>query len=204
MNQSPPFWNDDADAFIYKCNQNEIDFSLNMRKLSDTDFKGIFNKFFVKSLSLDVAFFDHNKENNEEDDTVRQRYFSILNKSGVDVMYGIPACYKYDKTNSLTDEIVCYSPALIGRIISSFDQYTVINRGLIRNFSGSYYLFSPCLTYAKLVVEGEYSLMMGPRIFLESVLQQTVEDSWSPVRTGKGIDNLLLPNLREALAAYGY
>lgn len=200
MKKSSPWLHDDAD--IYLTSTCDVNFALNARKLFDHEFGRGFNHSTVARLKASVGLFRHSTDVSSFDDSVLENFFLLLKNSGIDNLYAIPTGYHHSADNEKSMEVKDYDPPLIGKIIPQFEQYSKIRGGQIGIFSGRHYLFSPCLNYAMLDVNGYYSLIMGPREEIQKILGITIEDSWAPVWSEGSVDPFVAKELREAAAAF--
>lgn len=192
------------DETIYKLSLDEINFALNIRKLIDFQYGSRFDEGFANRLGLDIGFHFHSADVATWDDSIPVGFFEKISNFGITNLLAIPTGYSYSHANENAIEITAYSPPLVAKIPSSFDQYHKIRGGAVGLYAGLHLLISPCLNYFLLDFNGHHSLIMGPRKFVEGVLGMSVEHSWDEVRKGVLIDSALLNSLRNAMTAYGY
>jgi hypothetical protein len=200
MKKNSPLVSDDAEIFFV--HQHEIEFTLNARKIFDRGFGVRFNESVVSSLNASVGFFHHTADVSVDDDSLLERFFSALIDAGVAGIYAIPTGYPHAIDNENSMEIVEYEPPLIGKINPTLQQFSKVRGGMIGLYSGRHYLFSSCLGYALLDVNGYYSLILGPKDFVQKVLGVSIEDSWASVWKEGVIDPSVIEGLREAFTAY--
>lgn len=199
MKKYSPVFDDDSD--IYFVSKNEINFALNARKLLDFSCGERFNEKSIKLLNVSVGFYGHSVVGSTDDDLVLEKFFLCLKNSGVNHLYAIPTGYCHSSENERAMEVVDYDPPLIAKIKPTYEQFGKIRGGQIGLYAQRSYLFSPCLGYALLDLNGHYSLIMGPKSFVENVLGATIEDSWSSVWGGVA-DPSFVEKLRKAAAVY--
>ena len=199
--KSPTLFDDDE---IYGITPAAAEFVLNVRKLVDFEFGSRFDNVFAKRIGLDVGFFFHSADVGFWDDSVLIRFFDETSKHSATHFFAVPTGYVYKKTNDETLEVSEYDPPLIAKSINTLKKFSKIRGGMVGLYSGKSLLISACLNFFLLDFNGHYSLIMGPRYFLEKVLGETVEKSWEEVRIGTSIEPQLLGVLRSTMAAYGY
>lgn len=202
MKKHSPLVHDDAEIFLVQ--QQEIEFALNARKIFDYGFGARFNENVANSLNASVGLFHHTAAVSIGDDSLLERFFSALTGAGVADVYAIPTGYFHAVENENSMEVIEYEPPLIGRIKPTLQEFSKVRGGMIGLYSGRHYLFSRCLGYALLDVNGYYSLILGPKAFVQGVLGVSIENSWAPVWKEGVIDPAVIEGLREAFIAYSY
>jgi hypothetical protein len=190
-----------GDESIYKLNPDEAELLLNSRKLFDFDFGKRFDEKIIKKLNLCVGLLLHTTEVVEFDDSTTERYFNKVREKGVQFLYAIPTGYPHHNENSKCMELSNYEPPLLGKIPAKFGWFSKVRGSQIGLYSRSLYLFSVCLSYAFLDVDGEYSLLMGDDEFVHSVVGAK---SWDILDQRSDISPKTFQKLNEARFAYGY
>lgn len=204
MSKYLPFLHEKDDDRFFCLGQDEVEFSLNARKLFDYLHGERFDEHVVRKLGLKIGFFFHTAQAAMVgDESVFERFFSSLQERGVTHLYALPTGYEYDVLNEKTMEVADYDPPLIAKIAPNLSDFEKIRCGLIGMLFNQYYLFSPCLTYGLLDWNGHHSLLLGPTKFIEEVAGKRVEDTWEPVRVDTEIEPPVLARLRAAMDAYG-
>jgi hypothetical protein len=190
-----------GDESIYNLSRCEVELLLNSRKLFDFGYGRHFDASVVKKLGLCVGLLLHTTEVVQFDDSTTEMYFDKVRERGIQFLYAIPTGYLHDKENSKCMEVSDYNPPLLGKIPARFGWFSKIRGGQIGLYSRSHYLFSGCLNYAFLDVDGEYSLILGDEEFVHSVVGAT---SWDVLDQRSDISSKRLEKLNEARIAYGY
>jgi hypothetical protein len=189
------------DESVYKLGSDEVELLLNSRRLFDFGFGSWFDASVVKKMNLCVGLLLHTTEVIQFDDSITERYFDRVRDRGVQFLYAIPTGYLHNKGNSECMEVSDYHPPLLGKIPASFRWFSKIRGGQIGLYSRSHYLFSSCLSYAFLDVDGKYSLILGDDEFVRSVVGI---GSWDILDRRTDISPDTLKKLNEARVAYGY
>lgn len=195
---SPTIWDDEE---IYRLNKCEVEFLLNSRRLFDFGCGERFDQMVVEKMKLSVGLLLHISDVIEYDDSVTENFFNASRVRGVENFYAIPTGYCHDKRNEEAMEVLLYEPPLLGKISSEFKFFSKIRGGQIGIYSRSHYLFSACLNFAFLDVDGEYSLILGDRKFVENVAGI---NSWKILDERVDISGRVRKKLDAARYAYGY
>ncbi|MFM0434367.1 hypothetical protein PQQ75_35565 [Paraburkholderia aspalathi] len=195
---SPYLWGDEG---IYDLDGCEIEFLLNSRKLFDFGFGIRFDEIIVKKMGFSVGLLLHTANVVQFDDSVTERFFEVAKRRGVDFFYAIPTGYRHDKCNLESMEVALYDPPLLGKIPAEFEWFSKVRGGQIGIYSRSHYLFSGCLNFSLLDVDGEYTLIMGDDNFVREV---TGDGSWRDLDKSDNISEHIGEKLKGARLAYGY
>jgi hypothetical protein len=204
MNKFSPFFHGHNDRHIFNVDLNEINFSLNARRLFDFGFGERFDENIINKLDLKVGFFRHtNKAAIEGDDSVFERFIDGLHVKKIKSLYALPTGDSHSELNIDSLEIVHYEPPLIAKISPNFADFSMVRGGMVGLSSGQWYMFSSCLNYSLLDWNGHYSFIVGPREFVEYVLSDNIENSWNVVKSENEFEPSILVRLRNAMNAYG-
>jgi hypothetical protein len=189
------------DENIYDLSSCEVELLLNSRKLFDFGYGRYFDASVVKRLRLCVGLLLHTTEVVQFDDSTTEMYFDRVRERGIHFLYAIPTGYPHSEENSECMEVSDYEPPLLGKIPAGFGWFSKIRGGQIGLYSRSHYLFSSCLNYAFLDVDGEYSLILGDEEFVHSIVGAT---SWDVLDQRSDVASKTREKLNEARVAYGY
>lgn len=190
------------DAYIYRGSHLDAIFSLNARFLFDKNFGQRFDEQVIRRLNLKVGLLVHTADVADWDDHVLESFFQCLNDCQVNRLHAIPTGYHYASDKEVSVELNDFSPSLIGIIEPNIFDFSKIRGGQIGIYSGSHMLFSPCLNYAFLDVNGAYSMILGPEKFVEKVLGIAWNDSWISIQEGAAMERIFLDALLEAKSKY--
>lgn len=133
-----------------------------------------------------------------------ESFFRQLALARVENLYAIPTGYEYACNPDAAMEILDFDPPLLGSIKPTIDDFSRVRGGQIGLYSGSHFLFSPCLNFSLLDVNGQYTMILGPRRFVDSVFGTAVSATWSEINPNLDIESSVLTKLLDAKTAYGY
>ncbi|MET3394490.1 hypothetical protein ABIC33_005164 [Variovorax sp. 1140] len=193
-----------GDSDIYGASPSVVSLVLNARRLFDCNYGARFDENNVVRLGAVVGLLFHSAQVAEWDDSVLESFFRQLTLACVEKLYAIPTGYEYARDSDAAMEILDFEPPLLGSISPTIDDFSKVRSGQIGLYSGSHFLFSPCLNYSLLDVNGQYTMILGPRRFVDSVFGSTVSATWSEINPNSGIESSILSKLLDAKTAYGY
>jgi hypothetical protein len=192
------------DSHIYDVTPSVISLALNARRLLDYGYGSRFDENAVQRLGAVVGLLLHTAEVAEYDDRVLESFFEQLTRLAVEKMYAIPTGYEYANDLESASEILEFDPPMIGAIQPSFDEFSRIRGGQIGLYSNSHLLFSPCLNFALLDVNGWYTMILGPRGFVDGLFGAAGAATWRDISQNSEVEHSVLTKLLRAKSAYGY
>lgn len=193
-----------GDSDIYGASPSVLSLVLNARRLFDCNYGARFDENTVARLGAVVGLLFHNARVAEWDDSVLESFFRQLTLIRVEKLYAIPTGYEYERDSYAAMEILDFKPPLLGSINPTIDDFSKVRGGQIGLYSGSCFLFSPCLNFSLLDVNGQYTMILGPRRFVDSVFGSTVSATWSEINPNSDIEPSILSKLLDAKTAYDY
>lgn len=197
---SPIIFNDKN---LYLSTDEEVNFTLNARRIFDCNFGSYFDSYFAKKSGFEVGFIKHTSDDDGDEEVIK-KFFLMLRNMNVNTIYSLPTGYKHDQKNIDSIELTEFKPPLIGKCSPTYENFSKIRGGQIGLYAERFYTFSACLTYSMLDSNGEFTLFLGPRIFVEELLGMSIEKSWDSVRKLNKVNESILPTLKNAMNAYNY
>ncbi|UVH59304.1 hypothetical protein NWF24_07795 [Variovorax paradoxus] len=183
-----------GDSDIYGASPSVVSLALNARRLFDSNYGARFDENTVVRLGAVVGLLFHSAQGAEWDDSVLESFFRQLALVRVEKLYAIPTGYEYARDPDAAMEILDFEPPLLGSINPTIDDFSKVRGGQIGLYSGSHFLFSPCLNFSLLDVNGQYTMILGPRRFVDSIFGSAVEATWSEINPNFDIDPPSSPN----------
>jgi len=119
-------------------------------------------------------------------------------------LYALPALSEKSETTLIPLELELYDPPLVARISCNYDGFTSARRGLVNIFSNAFYLFAESREFFMLNVEGRYSMLAAPPIFLNKIFPQPPKDTWTTAVNGKYFQDQDIAILLVAMNSLGY
>lgn len=193
-----------GDSDIYGASPSVVSLALNARRLFDCNYGARFDENTVGRLGAVVGLLFHSAQVAEWDDSVLESFFRQLALARVEKLSAIPTGYEYARDLDAAMEVLEFEPPLVGSINLTIDDFSKVRGGQIGLYSGSHFLFSPCLNFSLLDVNGQYTMILGPRRFVDSVFGSAVEATWSEINPNFDIESSVLAKLLDAKSAYGY
>jgi hypothetical protein len=193
-----------GDSDIYGASPSVVSLALNARRLFDCNYGARFDENTAVRLGAVIGLLFHRARVAAWDDSVLQSFFRQLALARIEKLYAIPTGYEYARDPDMAMEILDFEPPLLGSINPTIDDFSKVRGGQIGLYSGSHFLFSPCLNFSLLDVNGQYTMILGQRRFVESVFGSAVEATWSEINPNLNIESSVLAKLLDAKTAYGY